>query len=29
VARRAELDWAVLAEGTYALLDEVAAAHPR
>ena len=29
VARRAALDWTVLAEDTYALLDEVAAAHPR
>jgi glycosyltransferase involved in cell wall biosynthesis len=29
VARRPSLDWAALAEQTYALLDEVAAAHPR
>jgi glycosyltransferase involved in cell wall biosynthesis len=29
VARRAELDWTLLAEDTFALLDEVAAAHPR
>ena len=29
VARRPALDWAALAEDTFALLDEVAAAHPR
>jgi glycosyltransferase involved in cell wall biosynthesis len=29
VARRAALDWGVLAEDTFALLDTVAAAHPR
>ncbi|HKY69149.1 MAG TPA: hypothetical protein VJM49_22355, partial [Acidimicrobiales bacterium] len=29
VARQPALDWAALAEDTYALLDEVAAAHPR
>jgi glycosyltransferase involved in cell wall biosynthesis len=29
VARRAALEWPILAEDTYALLDEVVAAHPR
>lgn len=29
VDRRPALDWAVVAEDTYALFDEIAAAHPR